>query len=229
MVLGDRTRLQQVILNLVSNAVKFTEQGSVSLWVESGKKEVVIAVSDSGLGIPAAEQETIFNEFKQSERTARRGYGGMGLGLAISRRLVELHGGQIGVLSTGSDGAGSTFYLAPCPSWRHQPAMSQPRSGRLGADGCGAHRTCRRGHPPDQLSAWARCGFTVETVAIAEEAGLARPTPRPAPPGAVVLEQGPATERGAGTDPENSSSTRPPAMCRCSSIACPVIRRPAPY
>ena len=71
LVLGDRTRLQQVILNLVSNAVKFTEQGSVSLWVEVGKKEVVIAVSDTGLGIPAAEQEMIFNEFKQSERTTR--------------------------------------------------------------------------------------------------------------------------------------------------------------
>ena len=72
---------------------------------------MVVAVSDTGMGIPVAEQEIIFDEFRQSKRAARRGYGGMGLGLAISRRLVELHGGQIGLLSSGTDGAGSTFYF----------------------------------------------------------------------------------------------------------------------
>ena len=100
-----------MVLNLVSNAIKFTEQGYVRLWAEAGKQQVVVAVTDSGMGIPSDEQEFIFDEFRQSERAARRGYGGMGLGLAISRRLVALHGGKIGVLSTGADGAGSTFYF----------------------------------------------------------------------------------------------------------------------
>ena len=177
LILGDRTRLQQVILNLVSNAVKFTEQGSVSLWVEIGKKEAVIAVSDSGLGIPATEQETIFNEFKQSERTARRGYGGMGLGLAISRRLVELHGGQIGVLSTGSDGAGSTFYFT-------LPILTTP-TGDARGPGAWAQTvvvlTEQAGEGITLTNYLLGRGFTVETVAIAENPELARPTPRRAP------------------------------------------------
>src|SRR5258706_5257291 len=117
-VWGDRMRLQQVILNLVSNAVKFTEHGEVALKIMVREKELTGLVSDTGLGIPADEQEAIFDEFRQSERTAQRGYGGMGLGLAISRRLVELHGGQIGVRSSGEDNGGSTFYLTPAPTER---------------------------------------------------------------------------------------------------------------
>jgi signal transduction histidine kinase/DNA-binding LacI/PurR family transcriptional regulator/CheY-like chemotaxis protein len=191
LVWGDRTRLQQVILNLVSNAVKFTEQGSVSLWVEIGKKEAVIAVSDTGMGIPFGEQETIFNEFKQSERTARRGYGGMGLGLAISRRLVELHGGQIGVLSTGSDGAGSTFYFT-------LPILAG-EAGDPYALGERAQTVVVLTRQPGEGIALSNYllgrGFVVETVAISEEPGWLERI-LAAPPGAVVLEQGPATERG---------------------------------
>jgi signal transduction histidine kinase/DNA-binding LacI/PurR family transcriptional regulator/AraC-like DNA-binding protein/DNA-binding LytR/AlgR family response regulator len=110
-VWGDRTRLRQVILNLVNNAVKFTAHGEVALEavVEDGK--IVVSVRDTGLGIPADEQEAIFDEFRQSERTTARGYGGLGLGLAICKRLVEMHGGEIGVHSSGEEGAGSTFYF----------------------------------------------------------------------------------------------------------------------
>jgi signal transduction histidine kinase/DNA-binding LacI/PurR family transcriptional regulator/DNA-binding response OmpR family regulator len=111
MVWADRTRLKQIILNLVSNATKFTERGEVALIVTSTDKNVTIKVSDTGIGIPRDEQDKIFDEFRQSERTTQRGYGGMGLGLAITRRLVELHGGQIGVLSSGEEGGGSTFYF----------------------------------------------------------------------------------------------------------------------
>jgi CheY-like chemotaxis protein len=159
--------------------------------VEVGKKEAVIAVSDTGMGIPSNEQETIFNEFKQSERTARRGYGGMGLGLAISRRLVELHGGQIGVLSTGSDGAGSTFYftLPILTASAGDPHELGVRAQTV------AVLTERDGEGITLTNYLLGRGFTVETVAIAENPDwfdqlLA------APPGAVVLEQGPATERG---------------------------------
>ena len=70
-----------------------------------------VHVQDTGLGVPLNEQDAIFDEFRQSERTAVRGYGGMGLGLAITRRLVELHRGKIGVRSSGENGSGATFYF----------------------------------------------------------------------------------------------------------------------
>jgi signal transduction histidine kinase/DNA-binding LacI/PurR family transcriptional regulator/AraC-like DNA-binding protein len=118
-VWGDQTRLRQVALNLVSNAVKFTSQGEVRLDVDVGEGNVTVRVSDTGLGIPPQEQPYIFDEFRQSERTATRGYGGLGLGLAICKRLVELHGGHIAVESSGVEGAGSTFSFT-------LPTVAQP-------------------------------------------------------------------------------------------------------
>jgi signal transduction histidine kinase/DNA-binding LacI/PurR family transcriptional regulator/DNA-binding response OmpR family regulator len=108
-VRGDRTRLLQILLNLLSNACKFTSQGEVELEVWSVQDKLSVSVRDTGLGIPPKEQSAIFNEFKQSERTTARGYGGMGLGLAITRQLVEMHGGKIDVFSTGQEGSGTTF------------------------------------------------------------------------------------------------------------------------
>jgi DNA-binding response OmpR family regulator/nitrogen-specific signal transduction histidine kinase len=108
---GDRTRLRQVALNLISNAVKFTAHGQVALRVHADTETVTVEISDTGLGIPLAEQDVIFDEFRQSERTTARGYGGLGLGLAVCKRLVEMHGGKVGVRSSGKEGAGSTFYF----------------------------------------------------------------------------------------------------------------------
>ena len=112
-VWGDRTRLAQVALNLVANAIKYTTAGEVGLWLESDARSgsVTVSVRDTGLGIPPEEQNAIFDEFRRSERSVTRGYGGLGLGLAICKRLVELHGGTIGVRSTGREGAGSVFYF----------------------------------------------------------------------------------------------------------------------
>lgn len=110
-VWGDRTRLRQVALNLVNNAVKFTSSGEVSLRVESDIGIVRVTVHDTGLGIPLEEQATIFSEFSRSERSISLGYKGLGLGLAICRRLVHMHGGTIGVESSGVDGEGSSFYF----------------------------------------------------------------------------------------------------------------------
>lgn len=118
-VWGDRTRLRQVVLNLINNAAKYTARGEISLTVSTDGASVRVAVHDTGLGIPLDEQEAIFDEFRQSERTTARGYGGLGLGLAICRRLVELHGGEIRVSSAGEEGAGSTFYFA-------LPVLEQP-------------------------------------------------------------------------------------------------------
>ena len=110
-VRGDATRLRQVTLNMLNNAVKFTAHGYVALTVVIEAQTLIITVSDSGVGIPLNERAEIFDEFRQSERTAARGYGGVGLGLAISKRIVEMHGGQIGVESSGEEGAGSTFFF----------------------------------------------------------------------------------------------------------------------
>jgi len=110
-VWGDRTRLRQIVLNLVNNALKFTAQGQICLKLESSPDSVTVAVSDTGLGIPPDEQSLIFDEFHRSERSTARGYSGIGLGLAICRRLVEMHDGTIGVRSSGEEGAGSTFYF----------------------------------------------------------------------------------------------------------------------
>jgi signal transduction histidine kinase/DNA-binding response OmpR family regulator len=128
-VSGDRTRLRQVALNFISNAVKFTPRGEVTLALVAEGAQVTVSVSDTGLGIPAEEQESIFDEFRQSERTAARGFGGLGLGLAISRHLIELHGGEIGVRSSGVEGEGATFYfrlpIIEPPEAPAQPALPQ--------------------------------------------------------------------------------------------------------
>ncbi len=116
-VWGDRTRLRQVVLNLINNAVKFTSQGEVTLSVTVcgatayAPNVVTISIRDTGLGISPEEQALIFDEFQQSERTTSRGYGGLGLGLAICKLLVEMHQGAIGVHSTGEEGRGAEFYF----------------------------------------------------------------------------------------------------------------------
>ncbi len=108
-VWGDQTRLRQVALNLINNAIKFTASGGVSLRLEESPGFVMVRVRDTGLGISPEEQQVIFDEFRQSERSIARGYGGLGLGLAICKRLVEMHGGTISVTSSGEEGSGSTF------------------------------------------------------------------------------------------------------------------------
>jgi len=108
-VMGDRTRLRQVTLNLISNAVKFTSAGQVSLNVSVADKKVIVSVSDTGIGISSDEQSTIFDEFYRSRNAIESGYGGLGLGLAISKELIEQHRGQIEVHSPGDLGNGSTF------------------------------------------------------------------------------------------------------------------------
>lgn len=126
-VWGDATRLRQVILNLISNAVKFTHQGEICLSANCTNGQVLISVKDTGLGIPPEEHELIFDEFRQSERTSMRGYGGLGLGLAISKRLVEMHGGKIGVQSSGVEGQGSTVYFT-LPAATTEQTFHRPES-----------------------------------------------------------------------------------------------------
>jgi signal transduction histidine kinase/HAMP domain-containing protein len=104
---GDERRLTQVLMNLVSNAIKFTDAGSVSIRATVEGGSVLVEVSDTGIGIAAADRQRIFEEFQQVDSSSTRKKGSTGLGLAIARRIVELHGGRIWVEST--PGQGSTF------------------------------------------------------------------------------------------------------------------------
>jgi len=111
-VYADNTRLRQVMINLVNNAIKFTDKGKIA--IRAAKKDsttVLITVKDTGLGIPEEKLEDIFQEFTQVDTTTTRKVGGTGLGLPISRRLIEMHGGRLWAESTGVPGEGSTFFV----------------------------------------------------------------------------------------------------------------------
>jgi signal transduction histidine kinase/DNA-binding response OmpR family regulator len=104
---ADSTRVRQVLLNLVSNATKFTESGKIVLRADHNRDYVTLSVTDTGLGIPREKLEDIFEEFTQVDGTTTRRFGGTGLGLPISRHFIEMHGGRIAVES--QVGVGSTF------------------------------------------------------------------------------------------------------------------------
>jgi signal transduction histidine kinase/ActR/RegA family two-component response regulator len=115
-VLGDAGRLQQTVWNLVSNAIKFTPPGGrVTVKLERCDANIIICVSDTGQGISADFLPCVFDRFRQGDATSSRRHGGLGLGLAIVRHLVELHGGEVSVASEG-EGRGATFKISlPAP------------------------------------------------------------------------------------------------------------------
>jgi len=107
---GDERRLTQVLLNLVGNAIKFTEVGEVRVEVRASDGAFLVSVADTGPGIAEADQQKIFKEFQQVDSSSTRQKGGTGLGLAIAKKIIELHAGHIGVES--SLGKGSTFWFS---------------------------------------------------------------------------------------------------------------------
>jgi two-component system, chemotaxis family, CheB/CheR fusion protein len=129
-VLGDPDRLQQVLWNLFSNAVKFTPRGGrVQVWVGRVGTSVHLRVTDTGQGIKADFLPHVFERFRQAETSPRRSQPGLGLGLAIVRQLVELHGGTVAAKSAG-EGMGATFtIILPVPALLMQPAGAEAEEG----------------------------------------------------------------------------------------------------
>ncbi|TMA08350.1 MAG: HAMP domain-containing protein [Deltaproteobacteria bacterium] len=106
---GDGKRITQCLMNLAGNALKFTKQGRVEVWVEHKQDQLLYRVSDTGIGIPKDQLEHVFGEFRQVDAAITREFGGSGLGLSITKKFVEMHGGRIWVES--ELGKGSTFFF----------------------------------------------------------------------------------------------------------------------
>ncbi len=108
---GDEQRIAQVLMNLVGNAIKFTDEGTVSVRVGTTNGSFQVAVSDTGVGISEFDKQHIFDEFQQADSSSTREKGGTGLGLAIAKRIIHLHGGQVWVESELGEGSTFTFTL----------------------------------------------------------------------------------------------------------------------
>jgi signal transduction histidine kinase/DNA-binding LacI/PurR family transcriptional regulator/AraC-like DNA-binding protein len=187
LVWGDPTRLRQVLLNLIQNAVKFTAQGGVRLRVSPGQESVTVSVEDTGIGIPPAEQSVIFDEFRQGDRTTARGYGGLGLGLAICKRLIEMHHGRIGVRSSGVEGEGAVFHFT-LPALQATPLNAETASA--------VWVVSPQPERADPLKQYLEGqGFQTE-ILLWDEAGLWIKRAAQTPPAAVILDVQQSRRRG---------------------------------
>ena len=157
------SRLRQILLNLLNNAVKFTEQGEVAVTVSSrpvraaGKVGFELAVRDTGIGIPPDRIDRLFRSFSQADVSTSRRYGGTGLGLAISRRLAELMDGTVWVESTGVPGEGSTFHVT-FEVGSHGHGADRPPSRRVVRRPARARRGRQRDEPSPHERAARRLG-----------------------------------------------------------------------
>jgi signal transduction histidine kinase/DNA-binding LacI/PurR family transcriptional regulator/CheY-like chemotaxis protein len=193
-IIGDRTRLRQAVLNLVSNAVKFTSHGGVALDVTADASSVRISIHDTGIGIPLEDQPRLFTEFGQSDVSIRRGLSGMGLGLAITRELIERQDGKIGVVSAGQEGSGSTFFIT-LPTTISVLSACEARVDEMGRDSCVILLT-NQAAAGDLLAAQLRGqGYSIE---VHQYQGNPEWLFRllASPPGAVIIDEELAANQG---------------------------------
>jgi signal transduction histidine kinase/CheY-like chemotaxis protein/HPt (histidine-containing phosphotransfer) domain-containing protein len=175
-IMGDPSRMRQVLGNLVGNAVKFTQRGSITLSLHGDEDRAClrVAVIDSGIGIPEAAMQHIFDPFSQADDSTRRLFGGTGLGLAISSELVKLMGGQLAVEST--PGQGSTFHFEipmKAAEYRAAPARAQTASDNAAFPSFPADVLLAEDNPVNQLLAKAQLatlGCRVHVAVNGEEA-----------------------------------------------------------
>jgi signal transduction histidine kinase/DNA-binding response OmpR family regulator len=198
---GDPDRLRQILVNLITNAIKFTDKGEVVVRVtldqeEPAKNLVRFAVSDSGVGIPADRLDRLFKSFSQVDASTTRKYGGTGLGLAISKQLAELMGGRIGVETTA--GKGSTFWFtAALGMTTHAQGWNSPKLDPRGlkvlvVDENAVHRDIVRA----QLLSW---GLVAAPASRGDEAlQLLAEADRAGDPFSVVVVDGAIRDMGAG-------------------------------
>ncbi|MDR3181806.1 MAG: response regulator [Planctomycetaceae bacterium] len=121
-ITADENRIQQILYNLIGNAVKFTDKGKVSVTATVNGDTVAVAVTDTGIGIAADKFDKIFESFEQADGSTAREYGGTGLGLSITKRIVELHGGTINVNSKVGEGSVFTFTVPKSSATREEAA-----------------------------------------------------------------------------------------------------------
>ncbi|MBR9999359.1 MAG: response regulator, partial [Cyclobacteriaceae bacterium] len=135
LVMADENRLQQILYNLVGNAIKFTEKGSITITTEKKENMAVISVKDTGMGIPEDKKEQIFESYEQLDLNVNREFIGTGLGLTITKNLVELHGGSIWVESSLNKGSAFIFTLPVSdvkPEIIISDLLKQPQSEEIG-------------------------------------------------------------------------------------------------
>jgi signal transduction histidine kinase len=159
--MGDPLRIRQVLLNLYSNAAKFTDSGYIKLKVWAEDKEVFFAVEDTGIGIAEADRATIFEEFRQGAAGRKKGRQGAGLGLAISQQLLRLMDGRLWFESI--QGKGTTFLLA-------LPLYVPPPEKQVKPDGRSAEAQSAVQAKPTGPVALQAAGPTEPVVKIAPEA-----------------------------------------------------------
>lgn len=197
----DPARIRQILINLVGNAIKFTQSGQVSIRVlpvegapaqDAGKTQVRFEVEDSGIGLTPAQKQRLFRPFEQADAGTTRRFGGTGLGLAISRRLVDLMGGDIGVDS--EPGQGSTFWVT-LPLEAAQPPAERPRLAPVRVAVAAANPIFRDAMTRGLQGAGARLetagSFTDAVALVAKAADTADPIHL------VVVEDGCAASHGA--------------------------------
>jgi CheY-like chemotaxis protein len=169
---GDALRLEQVLINLVSNAIKFTEAGEVALTVsvvdaQPGRVDLRFAIRDTGIGIPVEKQEEIFSAFSQADHSTTRRFGGTGLGLTITKRIVTLMGGSIGVVSAPGKGSEFSFVV---------PLTLDEEGGRLSPPTLAVQRVLIADDHPDALTILAEVargmGWSTATASSGDDAVL---------------------------------------------------------